>query len=445
MISLLALLRIAPDPFTVDDRIRYGRGRHGLTPAVTAAWTSGSVKQPPATHSATIRGTTERPPSVTDACRAIHYGRLMRVLVDASNLHVGGAVVVAASFIDEVVQLHEGHELEWIDELRIRVSSEVADELYRGVELKQLQHVKLALSSASPSLDFLLPSRTTWDAKFTVFGPSYSRREARLEVTGFADGSLFPTPHTCMRKNHLIQSRARRLAKLRLLRRYDAFVVETPAMAANIRHLTRSRPTYVVPNVVSATYRNPARWQPIPLPNRPHGAARVFYPAGGYPHKNHALIPAVCDSFARLTGRSLEVVTTLARDEMASIFPNSPAGVVNLGRINSATCAYVYSQTDALFFPSSNETFSSAPIEAMLLGKAVVAALNDFTESFPPESYFGFAPGDSDAAAYQLAMALDGSGKETRRVLKAQEWSKGLPTPTDRARAYFALLRELGE
>ena len=99
---------------------------------------------------------------------------------------------------------------------------------------------------------------------------------------------------------------------------------------------------------------------------------KLFYPAAGYPHKNHGLFmlePEDSCFFEELD----ELVITLTGAEILP-FRNIPEKVHNIGRVSTERCMQVYSEVDALFYPSLTESYGLPLVEAMVLGLPVIAA-----------------------------------------------------------------------
>src|SRR5690606_1166829 len=117
------------------------------------------------------------------------------VLVDASNLRVGGGVQVAASFLDELLPAMDDDRLlaryPWLGDTDVEVSPVVAEHLTAAAPGERVRVV----DRRRPGPSRWLPNRRGYDVEFDVFGPVYATRRARLRVAGFADGtSLFGMP-----------------------------------------------------------------------------------------------------------------------------------------------------------------------------------------------------------------------------------------------------------
>ena len=98
---------------------------------------------------------------------------------------------------------------------------------------------------------------------------------------------------------------------------------------------------------------------------------RLFYPAAGYPHKNHALLARMyrvdCGG-----APSTEILVTLTAAEADRL--QGVALVTNLGRLSAAECVQKYSEVDGLLYPSMLESFGLPLVEAMTAGLPIVCA-----------------------------------------------------------------------
>jgi hypothetical protein len=226
---------------------------------------------------------------------------------------------------------------------------------------------------------------------------------------------------------------------MKALREYDGFVVQTEEMAGALSRRVNV-PIWVVANRPADLFRSTSMWSPVELPPRLAGESRLFYPARGYPHKNHKFIPIVCAEFARRTGRSLRVVTTLTVEEVKRLFGAEPECLLNVGEVTVAQCATLYSKTDGLFFPSLNETSSSAPLEAMAMGRPVVASDLDFAVSATEGNGFHYRVHDAAQAAAMIELATSGVPTAQRAIARARKSIESRGTAYAQAMEYLTVI-----
>lgn len=105
-------------------------------------------------------------------------------------------------------------------------------------------------------------------------------------------------------------------------------------------------------------------------PSRPtEERIRLFYPAAGYPHKNHALLR----DFARVA-ESHNPVESISLTIEAGAADSQSGLLRHLGSLTPTEMIEQYSRCDALVFPSLDESYGLPLVEAMFLGLPVIAA-----------------------------------------------------------------------
>jgi len=121
----------------------------------------------------------------------------------------------------------------------------------------------------------------------------------------------------------------------------------------------------VVPQPAPEWFRNVETDQ-----KKAHNGLNLFYPAAGYPHKNHRLIAKLTgtETFKRL---NISFLLTLHQNEFDR-YAFAEKNIRNLGRLTTNECLQTYAQVDALFFPSLAESYGLPLVEAMLVGLPIV-------------------------------------------------------------------------
>lgn len=151
------------------------------------------------------------------------------------------------------------------------------------------------------------------------------------------------------------------------LKSANAIIVQTEAM--------RSQLTATYPELAGRIHlvAQPApQWllDAADRPARPAGERlRLFYPAAGYPHKNHALLR----DFARVAD-SDSAVESISLTIQAGPNDGQPGLLRHLGPLTPTEMIEQYSRCDALVFPSLDESYGLPLVEAMFLGLPVIAA-----------------------------------------------------------------------
>jgi glycosyltransferase involved in cell wall biosynthesis len=185
-------------------------------------------------------------------------------------------------------------------------------------------------------------------------------------------------------------------------RNASAFIVQSPSMqkVLELSGLIGDKPIYVLPFVdISQNYQRT-------LTNFMH-AERLqdfIYVASGEPHKNHRLLIAAWCQLAH-EGYFPSLWLTLDEKNNAELCAwinqkKTQAGlrIENLGGRSHDEIKHLYTQTKALIYPSTFESFGIPLIEARQAGLAVLASELDFVrdvldpeEAFDPQSSVSIA------------------------------------------------------
>lgn len=209
----------------------------------------------------------------------------------------------------------------------------------------------------------------------------------------------------------------------------DAFVVQTPSMEAILRGSSKAlgKPVYVLPFVsVSDGYQ-----RSLTPPQPGTGINSIFlYVGSGEPHKNHRqLIEAWC----LLAQEGLFPILWLTLDGHANADLcdwiaqkklDFGLKLQNFGVQSHEQIRQLYTQVQALIFPSTFESFGLPLIEARQAGLAVIASELDFVRDvLDPEQVFDPQSPVSIARAVKRFM---GASEEALPLLNAAEFMKRL-------------------
>ena len=362
----------------------------------------------------------------------------MHLEIYAANLRQGGAVTTAASLIDGMLELIGNGKFEWLEHLELVVSPQVRDSMTNISMPYQINRAFLTVREDRPRQALLRKSKNGVDVRYVVFGPEYLHSRARVNVTGFADGTLIPSWYATQMdmktsRKKTFRERAQAKVKKRLLSNYDAYTVQTVGMKDSISQKYGSRPIAVLPNVLSVPFFSIESRRHFELPQRGNGEIRLFYPAKAYPHKNHKFLAEVCREFQKMFHLPLTFVVTLTTDEYANAIPLDCPEIINVGVVDSAVLPSLYAQTDGLFFPSFNETFSASPLEAGFMRRPIFISDRPFARDILSEVANYFDPENAAAAAREIRHLIDleqsGSLQLKQQLDLAQRWAQELGDP----------------
>lgn len=358
-----------------------------------------------------------------------------RVLIDASNLHVGGGIQVATAFLTELLHpaqwdtFTEQHP--WLLDCRISVSSEVRANLTETLPAEGRK--RLARLEGD--------KRSRSHTRFTVFGPTYTRAKAFRHIMGFADvTSIYDWPHELPVRS--LRQRVRKPLALLSFRRADVLVVETRAVKDRLVDLGFSASRVkVVANSCHPLFAAGGVWRPK---QREQGEPyRLLYVARAYPHKNHEFLGHLGRQLELAHGLNVRFSVTLTDDEWSARTPLFRTYAENVGLKNVSHLPDMYLSADAVVFPSLLECFSASPLEAMALGVPLLASDRDFVHTACGDAATYFQPDDYVSAASVIAAALRDTEQRDARIATGLARMGNAPTSMDRTRAYLGLIHTM--
>jgi len=364
-----------------------------------------------------------------------------KLLVNTTNLHVGGGVQVATSFASEVLAIAD-------PEARpvFLLSSEIAANLVAqgldpagmvGVEVRDVHGLDLCRSAARRRMD-------KEKAVFTVFGPLYRRRPRFRSIVGFAQPWIIYPRNECFARLTLLRRLAARL-KYQIqgwfFRQADVLVVELEHVKQGLMRelgIPEER-IHVVHNCLSRVFLQPELWQPAPMPEVDYDL-RLGYLGRNYLHKNTGIFPGIVAALARDHGIRAKFYVTFTREEWAAATPEFRAACVNVGPLTTTQCPSFYQRLDAVVFPSLLECFSATPLEAMAMERPLFASDRAFNRDVcgPHARYFD--PLSPESAAQAIADVFARGTPDASALMRAKAHAVEFSNPADRAKSYLSLL-----
>jgi glycosyltransferase involved in cell wall biosynthesis len=362
----------------------------------------------------------------------------------AANLHVGGAVQVATSVIDEIsVSAKDA------GEISLLVSSEVDKNLkainvplhrFRDYRIEDHHGIRAMFKNIRPLV-------RDAEAMLVVFGPLYWLAVGIPQVIGFAQPWIVYPDNEVYRSMSFAQKCRTRLkytVQSLFFRQADLLVVELEHVKRGLIRggIADESQVRVVRNCLSAIYSQSERWQPV---QALAGASRfkLGFVGRDYSHKNTRIFPEVRQLLKREHGLDVSIHVTFSDQEWAACSPEFRENVVNAGPLTVAQCPSFYQQLDGVLFPSLLECFSATPLEAMAMGKPLFASDRPFNRDVCGDFAFYFDPLDPRAAADAIAASILNPAATEEKVNAAHRHVMELPGPEIRAQHYLQCLRSV--
>ncbi|VVN60683.1 hypothetical protein PS685_03494 [Pseudomonas fluorescens] len=366
------------------------------------------------------------------------------VLINGSNLHVGGGVAVATSYIKSL-SLKKTLEFD----ISLLVSTKIMKNLkdldtdfsvFKSVKSIDYVGIKALWSGLAKEL-------SDYDLVFTVFGPAYTMRKPAKHIVGFAQPSIIYPDSRAFLKIPVHLRKVQRLKfKMQELffAKADALVVELEHVKLGLQKIPafRDKKIYVVNSAVDSVFSEPDRWRAIDKPMVSEGRIKLGLISRNYAHKNLDLLPYIKRSLKHNHGIEADIFVTFVPEEWEACSEFFKENINNVGPLTLAQCPTFYDSLDGVIFPSLLECFSAVPIESMLIGKPLFASDLPFIRDCCKTYANYFKPEDAESAA---AVIADYYGRPLTEqesfVSDAQHFVSSYPSAEDRAESYLTLIR----
>lgn len=377
----------------------------------------------------------------------------MKILINTSNLYVGGGVHVALSFINELKQINNGCEYyiflsqvtnKYLDQKNF------SDNFYFYLIEKSTASIKTR-SEIVATMDNL-EVQIKPDVVFSIFGPSYWKPKAK-HLLGVADGWVYNPESAAYDRLSLLKQIKMRLHvqyKIHYLKRdADYYVLETGDAKKKLAQtvgLSESS-IFVVGNAYSSIFDNESYAKEenefyIKLPNKKADEFRLIYIAHNHINKNLKIIN---DLLPLLQDRNIKFVLTLDEANFKNLFPEQTDKIINLGPISQKSCPSVYKQCDALFAPTLLETFSVAYPEAMRMEKPILTSEYSFAKDICQDAAFYFDPLDPEDIVQKIRKLVADSELQRELIKKGSQQLKHFETAQSRAEKYIKICEKISQ
>ena len=339
-----------------------------------------------------------------------------RIYINLSNISTGGAIQVAMSFIDHVIQLEHNHNFYFL--FSIRLHKEI-NSSHLSPYLSKLSYRIINKHSLFFYFTIMQPKKI-----FTLFGPLYSLNllNRRDWICGFAQPwILYPKNKVYDELGLITQLKFKIIFWIQKAFFFNShtLIVEHDGIKAKLQELFRSKKIIVASNCLNQIFLNPSNWKSVKI-NKTE-KLKIGVIGRNYIHKNLSIIPAVHKYLKKNHSIKAQFFCTLTSKEMDKMSRDFKKKVISLGELSINQCPDFYNNMDMIFFPSNLECFSATPLEALYMKKSIVCSDLPFNKNIIGKFGVYFKPNDPISAAEKIASTvkkqIDGQLKEAKKFV----------------------------
>ncbi|BAK70355.1 glycosyltransferase [Aliarcobacter butzleri] len=369
----------------------------------------------------------------------------MKIIINTTNLKIGGALQVAISFINECINFDE-------NEYFIFLSPSMSKE----IEQNKFPNNFKFYTFKNPSR-FILFDKTindlyqeekkiNPDIVFSVFGPTYWKPKSK-HIMGFANGLYLYDESPYFKSFSFFDKIKFTLKKeyhrLLLKRNADFYVLQTEDMKKRFSHFLKvdENKMFVVSSRYDAIFEKEIK-NLNKLPSKKDNEFWFITISAFYPHKRLDLINYLVP-FIKKGKLNIKFVLTLNNDVIEKHFSNVKDYIINLGPIKLEECPYVYSKCDALFLPTLIESFTASYPEAMIMQKPILTSHYSFAKTVCKNAALYFDPYDIKDIMEQIKNVYNDKELYANLVAEGLYIVQKLPSSNDRAKQYLNLCKRV--
>lgn len=363
----------------------------------------------------------------------------MKVLINAANLHSGGGVQVASSFINELSSISYSI-IEYFD---IIVSSEV-DKNINQCSKNFFKNYKVynifGLKNYNKSINLF----DAYDLVFTIFGPCYHPIKG-INLVGFAQPWIIYPSNECysmLSSVEKLKFKLKFFLQKKFFKKSDFCVVELEHVKQRLIELDIFKDSHVevVYNTVSNVYFSPEKWEKIKI--MPSNKMKIGLISRDYFHKNTNILPKVKEILQNKYNQDVDFYVTFNKEEWLNKSSYFQENIINVGPLKVNECPYFYEEMDAIIFPSLLECFSATPLEAMIMKKPLFASDRAFIKDVCLDFAFYFEPTDPESAAAVINVFIENKNiiELDIKLTAAQNHAKNFSSARQRAVKYTQII-----
>ena len=342
----------------------------------------------------------------------------MNILINASNLKMGGGLQVADSICHELYKY--SHRFILIYSKALSKCIEDID-IYGNITFIEYDipiDVKILLTGRCAFLDKLV-EREGVDVVLTIFGPSRWCPHVP-HLSGFARAQLVLRDSPYWQKLS-ISKRFNQVLKNAVLKYLfnkcsNRYFTENPYISERLQDLFPNKEIYTVTNNANQVFHNKSMWiNSINLPPF-EGVTMLYITAGLAQHKNVEIMIPIAEYLENhFPDINFRFVLTVTSEEFNKVPKRLHRHFVLVGRVGIRECPHLYEQCDIMFMPSLLECFSATYPEAMIMRVPIITTDLSFAHGICGE-----------AACYYDAVSVQSAAEAIIKVCRDNEYRKKL-------------------
>lgn len=365
----------------------------------------------------------------------------MNLLINASNLYVGGGVQVAVSVLEE------------LSESKVPFIAVVSPVVHAQLSHNASSNCMIIDSSPSKLLNFKVRKQLDHIVKennisvvFTIFGPSYWTPKKVKHAVGYAlPWLIYDIKHIYAK---LTLREKLKFCILKTLQPYyfkknaDLLFTETDDVRERVTKLLsfEREKIHTVSNTLNGLFTDSSIYDYgvlSRLPKKNENDIWLLTISHNYPHKNLEVIAEL----VKILPPEYKFVVTVNNDFIKLLSEEYRERVIAIGHVTINQCAPLYQQCDGLFMPTLLECFSASYLEAMYMKKAIFTSDLPFAHTVCRSSAFYFNPYEVESIKDTIVDGFQNKEIRSTKIKQGTAIFEQFPSAKARALKYIDIIK----
>ena len=368
----------------------------------------------------------------------------MKILINCSNLKVGGGLQVAHSFLYEINH-NFNHQFTVV----------ISDKLFELINIEEFSsNFKFIKYTINPSLLKIFTGNDSFlnkiekefkpDRVFSIFGSTYWKPKVK-HVCGFAKPGYIYKESPYFNQLNILQKF--KLNCIQFAHMYDfknnnsLLITENEDVSNRLRKKV-SQKVVTVTNTFNQVFEDETKWDKSLLIDNKNIDFKLLTISANYPHKNLAIIKSVIPILKNLCPNfKFKFYLSLTKEDFEiDIKDPLNENIQFIGKVNINQCPGLYSQCDFLFLPTLLECFSASYCEAMFMKLPILTSDLSFARGICGDAAVYFNPTnpiDIANAIYDLAI---NKVKQAHLIKNGEAQLSTIETSQTRVKKYLELI-----
>ena len=374
----------------------------------------------------------------------------MKLLINTSNLSVGGGLQVALSFINEIKNIINNNEYHIVMTNKISMQLDIYT-FPKNFSFYNISNSPASLKNRKNVIKELnyLEDKINPDLVFTIFTPSYWKPKSTPHLSGFALGWI-TNPRTLAFEKLSFKQKVKRTLdslykKYYVKRDSNYFVVETQDVKNKLTKILNitNQNIFVVGNTYNSFF-DEVEFPKYQLIDKKENEFRLITIAHNYPHKNVLIIKDVVNYLKNeYINFKFKFFITIDDASFDTHFHGLEEYVINIGSVESKYCPSLYEQCDALFLPTLLESFTASYPEAMKMKKPILTSDLSFAHYLCEDAAVYFDPLNPKNIAGKIIELSENKELVNQLIQKGTQRLKTFETAKTRAEKYLNICEEI--